>query len=115
MFKMSWKCVKDGHELEDIRKDRKTIKYIEKYGIFESALYYDGKYLPLSMIEKIQVKPSVYFPNHCCGKGIPVFKIGIEYGVDKPAVLMVEQDKNVQKMISIICIVNSNIVIDWEK
>ena len=67
----------------------------EKYGISENAVYFDGKYLPLSAIKKIIVKPSVYFPGHSCGKGIPVFKMGLDYGSEKFAVLMIE---NVDKI-----------------
>ncbi len=72
---MAWKCVADGSASEDIRKDHKTAKHIERYAISEQAIYFEGKYLPLSRIQSVRVQPSSYFPAHSCGKGLPVFKI----------------------------------------
>ena len=92
----------EGQDLSDVRKDRRTIKHVEKYGISENAIYFDGNYLPLSGINKIIVKRSAYFPNHCCGKGIPVFKIGLDYGGEKLAVLMLENSQNVEKLLSMV-------------
>ena len=45
---------------------------------------------------------SSYTPGMSCGKGIPVYKIRIEYGAEKPLVLMLEKEKNVQKMLDTI-------------
>ena len=96
---MGWQCMIEGYELENVRMDRKKVTNIEKYGISEQAIYFDGKYLPVSVIRNVVVKPSFYFPNHCCGKGIPVFKLGIDYGGEKPVVLMMENEKNVEKVL----------------
>ncbi len=37
-----------------------------------------------------------------CGKGIPVFKIRLDYGGEKPLVLMIEKEANAERMISLI-------------
>ncbi len=107
---MAWKCVADGSASEDMRKDHKTAKHIERYAISEQAIYFEGKYLPLSRIQSVRVQPSSYFPAHSCGKGLPVFKIRIEYGGEEPEVLMFEKESNAEKAVSLILSANPGAV-----
>ena len=109
---MAWNCALKDCEQIDIREDRRSIKYIERYGFTEKAIYFEEKYLPFSLVSAIIVKPSVYFPNHSCGKGIPVFKIGLDYGGEKLAVLMFERKNNVKKAVDMICSANPDIIVD---
>ena len=93
-----WKCIVPGYEIEDVKLDRKDSVRIEQYRVSKNAVYFSGQYLPLSCIKDVAVLESSYTPGMSCGKGIPVFKIRIEYGAEKPLVLMVEKKKNVDAM-----------------
>lgn len=95
---MAWECIIPEKAIEDVKKDKKGAKRVEQYLVSENALYFEGKYLPLNLIESVSIHDSVYNPHCCCGRGIPVKKLKIEYGSDKPLILMVEKDKNAQKL-----------------
>ena len=45
---MAWKCIAEGKELADVRADRKESKSIEKYKVSQSAVYFEGQYLPFA-------------------------------------------------------------------
>jgi len=110
---MGWECIIKGHELEDLKKDRKNTQRIERYELSEKAVYLNGLYLPISLIESIRVQPSVYRPNHCCGIGIPIYKIRVDYGSEKPVVLMIESEKNTEKMVTMLCSNNTDITVEY--
>ncbi len=97
---MAWKSMIPGCGIEDVKADRKTAKSIEQYKISEKAIYVKAEYIPISQIKSIHMQPSLYTPSCSCGKGIPVFKIRLDCGTDKPVVLMLEKEKNAEKMIS---------------
>ena len=103
---MAWECVKNGYELADVRKDRWKSKHVEKYSVSGQAVYFEGKYLPVSLIKTVRCQPSLYNPGGCCGRGIPVFKVRIDYGEEAPLVLMVEKEANAEKMAELICAAN---------
>ncbi len=108
---MAWDCLVKGNELENVRADRRTLKSVEKYGISEQAVYFDGKYLPIALIRDVRVQPSVYRPQCCCGRGIPVFKIRLDYGAEQPLVLMTERKENAEKLVSQICAANPAVTV----
>ena len=99
---MSWDCIVQGKEIEDVKKDKKGAKRVEKYLVSDNALYFEGKYLPLNTVRSVSIHDSTYNPHCCCGRGIPVKKLKIEYAEDKPLGLMVEKDKNAQKLADMI-------------
>ena len=99
---MAWKSMIPGCDIEDIKADRRRAKSIEQYKVSESALYVKSEYIPISQITGVHIQHSFYTPSCSCGKGIPVFKIRLDCGTDKPVVLMLEKEKNVEKMISMI-------------
>ncbi len=99
---MAWECIISGKEIEDVKADKKSAKGVEKYMISARALYFDGKYLPLKSVESVSIHDSVYNPHCCCGRGIPVKKLKIEYGAEKPLILMVEKDSNAKKLAELI-------------
>lgn len=109
---MGWDCMIKGMELDNVRTDRRASKSVEKYNISEQAIYFDNKYLPLSAIQRMRMQPSMYTPQGCCGKGIPVTKIRLEYGGEKPAVLMLEKESNAIKTIQMIKSYNDNAQIE---
>ena len=79
---------------------------LTKYMISEKAVYFEGKYLPISRIRNARIQPSFYYPNHSCGKGIPVFKIRLDYGEERPLVLMVERKSSADRIVDKICAAN---------
>ena len=95
---MAWECIVHGKEIEDVKADKKTAKRVEQYLVSDNALYYEGKYLPLNLVESVSIHDSTYNPHCCCGRGIPVKKLKIEYGAENPLILVVEKDKNAQKL-----------------
>ena len=96
---LKWECIVHGIELENVKQDRKHCKRIERYEVSENAIYFEGKYLPVSQIKSMRSQPSAYRPHGCCGIGIPVFKIRVEYGAEKPLVLVIEQEEKVEELI----------------
>ncbi len=97
-----WKSIVPGTKLDNVKEDRKNSVRIEQYRVSENAVYFNGQYLPKSCIRDVSVLESSYTPGMSCGKGIPVFKIRIDYGADKPLVLMVEKKKHVDAIIGLL-------------
>ena len=106
---MAWKSLVDGLEIEDVRGDRRRSESIEKYNVSSRAVYFEGKYLPVSRIQSLCIHPSVYRPRSCCGRGVPVFKVKIEHGEEKPLILMLEREKNANRMVEAIIAANPGV------
>ena len=98
---MGWLCITEN-EIADVKADKKTAKGVEKYMVSKNAVYFEGKYLPISQIQSVSIHDSVYNPHCCCGRGIPVKKLKIEYGAEKPLLLMLEKEANAKKMADMI-------------
>lgn len=105
---MAWRSLIPDKTIEDVKRDRKAAVSVEKYKVSDNAIYFQSEYLPVSVIKGVRIQPSTYSPSCCCGKGIPVFKIRIDYDGDKPLVLMLEKEKNAEKIVSIITSANDN-------
>jgi hypothetical protein len=95
-----------------VRADRKESESIEKYRISKNAVYFEGQYLPTAQITALRAQPSLYYPQCCCGRGIPVTKIRLDYGAEKPVILMVEKDKSAQRLIDAIRAGNPEVVVE---
>jgi hypothetical protein len=98
---MAWNSITEN-EIEDVKADKKSADRVEKYMISKKAIYFEGKYLPISQIQSVSIHDSTYNPHCCCGRGIPVKKLKIEYGADKPLILMLENEKNANKLYDLI-------------
>ncbi len=109
---MAWNCIAAGNELADVRADRREAESIEKYKVSKNAVYFEGQYLPLSLITGLRVQPSLYYPQCCCGRGVPVFKVRLDYGAEKPLILMVEREKSAQRLREMICAGNGAITVE---
>ena len=109
---MAWRSMIPDKIIEDVKQDRKSAVSVEKYRISDNAIYLQGEYLPISAIKSVRIQPSTYCPNCCCGKGIPVFKIRIDYESEKPLVLMIEKEKNAEKAVDIITSVNNSVSVE---
>ena len=110
---LKWKCIVPGKELENVKQDRKNSKRIERYEVSENAIYFEGRYLPVSQIKSVRSQPSAYRPHGCCGIGIPVFKIRVDYGAEKPVVLTVEREENVEELLNMVCTSNPDITMEF--
>ncbi len=99
---MAWECIIPDKAIEDVKKDKKSAQRVEQYLVSANALYFEGKYLPLSAVEAVTIHDSTYNPHCCCGRGIPVKKLKVEYGADMPLILMVEKDKSARKLADLI-------------
>ena len=110
---LKWECIVHGKELENVKQDRKHSKRIERYEVSENAIYFDGKYLPVSLIKSMRSQPSAYRPHGCCGIGIPVFKIRVEYGAEKPLVLVIEQEEKVEELLNTVIKANPDITLEY--
>ena len=109
---MAWKCIVGGKELADVRADRKESESVEKYRISRNAVYFGGQYLPFAQIGTLRVQPSLYYPQCCCGRGVPVFKIRLDYGAEKPLILMVETEKSAEKIVEVIRTANPTVTVE---
>ena len=109
---MAWKCVVEGKELPDVRGDRKASERVEKYNLSPSAVYFEGQYLPFTQITALRAQPSLYYPQCCCGRGIPVTKIRLDYGAEKPVILMLEREKNAEKIAAAIRAANPGVIVE---
>ena len=109
---MAWTSMISDKTIEDVKRDRRSAVSVEKYKVSDEAIYLQGEYLPISAIKSVRIQPSTYSPNCCCGKGIPVFKIRIDYGAEKPLVLMLEKKKNAEKAVDIITSANNSIAVE---
>ncbi len=98
---MGWNSITQT-EIDDIKTDRKSAQRVEKYMVSQKAVYFEGRYLPISDINAVSIHDSTYNPHCCCGRGIPVKKIKIEYGEEKPLILMLEKGDNAKKMAELI-------------
>ena len=110
---LKWKCIVPGKEIENVKQDRKNSKRIERYEVSENAIYFEGKYLPVSQIKSVRSQPSAYRPHGCCGIGIPVFKIRVDYGAEKPVVLTVEREEKVEELLNMVCTSNPDIIMEY--
>lgn len=109
---MAWNCIIEGKELADVRADRKEAESIEKYKVSKNAVYFEGQYLPLAAITALRVQPSLYYPQCCCGRGVPVFKLRLDCGMEKPLILMVERAKSAERLKETICAGNPAVVVE---
>lgn len=110
---LKWKCIVPGKEIENVKQDRKNSKRIERYEVSDSAIYFEGKYLPVSQIKSVRTQPSAYRPHGCCGIGIPVFKIRVDYGAEKPVVLTIEREEKVEELLNLVCTSNPDITMEY--
>jgi hypothetical protein len=110
---LKWKCIVPGKEIENVKQDRRNSKRIERYEVSENAIYFEGKYLPVSQIKSVRSQPSAYRPHGCCGIGIPVFKIRVDYGAEKPLVLTVEREEKVEELLNLVCTSNPDITMEY--
>lgn len=109
---MGWSCIVPGKEIGEVGTDRKNARRFERYDISDKAVYFQGQYLPVSEIKSIRLQPSVYRPNHSCGIGFPVFKIRLDYGGERPVVLVIESEEKANAAVDRVCKANPDIALE---
>jgi hypothetical protein len=109
-----WECVVKGSEIEDVKQDRKNTVMIEGYDFSVKAVYFEGRYLPFSQIKSVRSQPSsIRIRGGGCGIGLPVFKIRLDYGAQRPVVLTVEEKESADKIINLICAGNRDTTLEY--
>lgn len=110
---LEWNCIIPGKEIENVKQDHKNSKRIERYEVSGNAIYFEGKYLPISQIKSVRSQPSAYRPHGCCGIGIPVFKIRVDYGAERPLVLVIEREEKAEELLNMVCASNPGIALEY--
>ena len=109
-----WECVVKGSEIEDVKQDRQSTVMIEGYDFSKKAVYFEGRYLPFSQIKSVRSQPSsIRIRGGGCGIGLPVFKIRLDYGAERPVVLTVEEKDSADKIIDMICAGNRDTTLEY--
>lgn len=109
-----WECVVKGSEIEDVKQDRKSTVMIEGYDFSEKAVYFEGRYLPFAQIKSVRSQPSsIRIRGGGCGIGLPVFKVRLDYGAERPVVLTVEEKDSADKIINLICAGNRDTTLEY--
>ena len=109
-----WECVVKGSEIEDVKQDRQHTVMIEGYDFSEKAVYFEGRYLPFSQIKSVRSQPSsIRIRGGGCGIGLPVFKVRLDYGAERPVVLTVEEKESADKIINLICAGNRDTTLEY--
>ena len=49
----------------------------------------------------------------CCGIGLPVFKVRLEYGAERPIVLLIESEEKARAVVDMICRANPDITLEY--
>ena len=110
----TWECVVEGSEIEDVKTDREGSVIIEGYDFSEKAVYFEGRYLPFSQIKSVRSQPSaIRIRGGGCGIGLPVFKIRLDYGAQRPVVLTVEEKESADKIIKMVCAGNRDTTLEY--
>lgn len=82
--------------------DRKSADRIGPYRISGKALYLQDRFLPLCAVKDCTIHDSMYAASGCCGRGFPVTKVRIDYGAEKPLVLILEKKEDAVRMQNLI-------------
>ena len=74
-----------GSPVADPKEDCRAAARFGTFRIGQEAVYFPafpagGKYLAYGDIRKILLKPSSLHPKGCCGGGVPVYVLRLEYG-----------------------------------
>ena len=82
---MAFRSLVQGTTMENPREDYRNAVRFGTFRIGSRAVYFPsfpagGKFLAYPDITKILLKPSSLHPKGCCGGGIPVYVLRLQYG-----------------------------------
>ena len=114
---MAWTPRIPGRTVEDIKADMKSGIRIEPYKISQTAVYFPREqYLLISDIRRAWIQTSQMNLIGCCGKGLPVYVVRLDYGAEEKVSLTMEKKENAEKMISLLCERNPSITVEeWSR
>ena len=110
---MKWESLQAACALPaaDLKAQYRAGTRVEQYRLSADALFLPREqYIPLDAIEKIQVRKGMMHSGHCCGMGFPVSNLIVFYGGERPAKLMLEKQKNAERLAALLLAARSSIV-----
>ena len=95
---MAYRSICEGTRVDNPGEDCRAAARFGTFRIGSRAVYFPafpagGKYLAYQDITKILLKPSSLHPKGCCGGGVPVFVLRLEYGQGKGKNLVLDNEK----------------------
>ena len=114
---MAWTAYLPGRTVADPRSDMRSGVRIEQYKVSDQAVYFPKeKYLLISDIRRAWIQTSQMNLIGCCGKGLPVYVVRLDYGAEEKVSLTMEKKENAEKMISLLCERNPSITVEeWSR
>ncbi|MBR6951589.1 MAG: hypothetical protein IKH56_07645 [Oscillospiraceae bacterium] len=100
---MAYRSLCDGTRVENPREDCRKAARFGTFRIGSKAVYFPafpagGRYLAYEDISKILLKSSSLHPKGCCGGGIPVFVLRLEYGQGQGKNLILDTRRQAERV-----------------
>ena len=100
-------------DIPDIKEDKKSAAKVEQYRISKKAVYLPkNQYLPLSAVEKMQIRHSMMNTKGCCGLSFPVHNVILFVKDKDPVKLMCEKERNALAITEMISTSNPDIILE---
>ena len=99
---MAWRSLIPALTIGNTKEDLKEAERVEQYRISKKAVYLQSEYLPISEIKECCIQPSTLRVKGCCGRGVPIYKVRVDYGAERPAVLAIESEKKAKRAVELI-------------
>ena len=95
---MAYRSISGGTRVERPREDCRSAARFGTFRIGSRAVYFPafpagGQYLAYADITKMMLKPSSLHPKGCCGGGVPIFVLRLEYGQGQGKNLVLDNEK----------------------
>ncbi len=95
---MPYRSICNGTRVEDPKEDCRGAVRFGTFRIGRQAVYFPtfpagGQYLAYQDITKMLLKPSSLHPKGCCGGGVPIFVLRLEYGQGRGKNLILDNEK----------------------
>ena len=99
---MAYRSICEGTRVENPGEDCRNAARFGTFRIGRRAVYFPsfpagGKYLAYQDITKILLKPSSLHPKGCCGGGVPIFVLRLEYGQGGGKNLVLDNEKQASR------------------
>ncbi|MCR5175129.1 MAG: hypothetical protein K6C09_10955 [Oscillospiraceae bacterium] len=100
---MAYRSLCKGTRVENPREDCRSAARFGTFRIGSQAVYFPafpagGQYLAYPDLTKILLKPSSLHPKGCCGGGIPVFVLRLEYGENEGKNLVLDNARQAERV-----------------
>jgi len=114
---MAWKAYIKDRIVADPKEDYKNAERYDQYRVSDTAVYFPReKYMLLSDIRRVWVQPTVLNVIGCCGKGLPISAVCLDYDTKDIVKLTVEKKTDAEAFVDAILKKNPQIEkIEWAK